>query len=108
MGRTHPSKMRHQFTLRKWFRRDAGPNCLTSSRQNSGLISTFWVTGYSIWSVIETNPCDTSHNSVGSLKEAFLKAWEDIDAEYLLRTVDAFPHRLHECIRRKRDHVEHV
>ncbi|EYC34439.1 hypothetical protein Y032_0001g415 [Ancylostoma ceylanicum] len=63
---------------------------------------------YSIWSILEAKACATSHSSVGSLKAALLKAWEDIDLEYLRRTVDAFPHRLRECIRREGDHIEHL
>lgn len=56
---------------------------------------------YSVWSVLEAKACARPHSNVASLKRALLKAWDDIDVNYLRATVDSFPKRLRACIREK-------
>ncbi|CAJ0935859.1 unnamed protein product, partial [Mesorhabditis belari] len=61
---------------------------------------------FSVWSVLESQACAKSHKTVESLKKALQKAWEAIDPQYLLATVDAFPKRLQACIDAKGSHFE--
>ncbi|VDL64449.1 unnamed protein product [Nippostrongylus brasiliensis] len=46
---------------------------------------------YSGWAILEKNVCSTRHSSLDTLKEALVKAWDELDNDYLRRTVDAFP-----------------
>ena len=61
---------------------------------------------YSVWSVSESKACTSPHSSVNSLKAALVKAWDEIDEEYLRRTVDAFPRRLRQCIGARGGRIE--
>ncbi|VDL75527.1 unnamed protein product [Nippostrongylus brasiliensis] len=63
---------------------------------------------YSIWSVLEAKACATPHRSLDCLKESLIKAWDEIDEDYLRRTIDAFPQRLHQCIVNGGDRVEQI
>ncbi|CAJ0921331.1 unnamed protein product, partial [Mesorhabditis belari] len=42
--------------------------------------------------------CVTPHKSLGSLKSALCKAWDNLDDDYLRATCDAFMKRLKLCI----------
>ncbi|VDL70150.1 unnamed protein product [Nippostrongylus brasiliensis] len=61
---------------------------------------------YSIWAVLEKKVCSTRHSSLDSLKAALVKAWDELDNDYLRRTVDAFPKRLRSCNRQKGGRIE--
>lgn len=56
---------------------------------------------YSVWSVLESKVCASSHTSMQSLKAALEKAWDELDPDYLRATVDDFPKRLKACIKEK-------
>lgn len=53
---------------------------------------------FSVWSVLEAKACSTPHKNLESLKRALLKAWDELDADYLSATVAAFRDRLKKCI----------
>ncbi|VDL78127.1 unnamed protein product [Nippostrongylus brasiliensis] len=61
---------------------------------------------YSNWVVLEKKVCSTRHSSLDSLKAALVKAWDELDNDYLRRTVDAFPKRLRSCIRQEGGRIE--
>ncbi|VDP31858.1 unnamed protein product [Heligmosomoides polygyrus] len=49
--------------------------------------------------------CDDVH--VNAVTSDQVKAWNEIDVDYLRRTVDAFPRRLRPCIRSKEAHIKY-
>uniref|UniRef100_A0A8R1HMS3 Uncharacterized protein n=1 Tax=Caenorhabditis japonica TaxID=281687 RepID=A0A8R1HMS3_CAEJA len=51
---------------------------------------------------------DSFYPTVESLKLALLNTWDDIDDNYLRRTVDSVPDRLKACIEAKGFNFEHV
>uniref|UniRef100_A0A914CV16 Transposase n=1 Tax=Acrobeloides nanus TaxID=290746 RepID=A0A914CV16_9BILA len=48
----------------------------------------------SIWSILEAKACAKTHKTVGSLKRALIKAWEEIRLKTLRKVIDDFPKRL--------------
>ncbi|CAJ0934242.1 unnamed protein product, partial [Mesorhabditis belari] len=62
---------------------------------------------FSVWSVLEAEACQKPHKNLESLKKSLLKAWEGLDAAYLVATVDAFPKRLKSCIDAKGGRFEY-
>jgi inhibitor of nuclear factor kappa-B kinase subunit alpha len=54
---------------------------------------------FSVWAVLESKACAKRHTNVEALKASLVKAWEEIDEEYLQITVDTFPNRLKACNR---------
>uniref|UniRef100_A0A914DG88 Tc1-like transposase DDE domain-containing protein n=1 Tax=Acrobeloides nanus TaxID=290746 RepID=A0A914DG88_9BILA len=61
---------------------------------------------YLVWSILESKACAKPHNSIDSLKEALLKAWDEIIVEMLEKIVDDFPKRLEKCIQAQGGHFE--
>jgi len=61
---------------------------------------------FSVWAVMEAKACSKSHSNIKSLKAALQKAWDEIDVDYLRKTVEAVPCRLRECIKAKGDTFE--
>ena len=61
---------------------------------------------YSIWSILERKVCSIRHNSLESLKEALLKAWNEITEDELRPIIDNFPKRLDACIQANGGHFE--
>ncbi|CAP25503.1 Protein CBG08445 [Caenorhabditis briggsae] len=49
-----------------------------------------------------------SHPNVDSLKAALLKAWDDLDDDYLRRTVASVPARLKACIKAEGSNFEYL
>lgn len=61
---------------------------------------------YSVWSVLEDKVSAHSHRNVESLKKALVKAWDELDVDYLRATTAAFPKRLRQVIRAKGGRME--
>ena len=53
---------------------------------------------FSIWSVVESKACKTSHNNVASLKISVAKAWRALTPAYLIKTCRDFRPRLERVI----------
>src|ERR1700722_19007503 len=63
---------------------------------------------YSVWSILESKACATSHASLDSLKSALEKAWDEITIEQCAAIVDDFPKRLKACITAQGGHFENL
>lgn len=61
---------------------------------------------FSVWSVMEKEACSTRHNNLASLKAALLKAWSELDDDYLRETCNAFVKRLKLCVAADGGHFE--
>ncbi|EYB91853.1 hypothetical protein Y032_0201g1741 [Ancylostoma ceylanicum] len=61
---------------------------------------------YSVQGVLQARACAAPHKDVATLKAALTREWNNLNTDYLWRTVDAFPQRLHECIKAKGNRVE--
>lgn len=53
---------------------------------------------FSVWSVLESKVSTGRHANMGSLKAAIIKAWDDLDNNYLRATCEGFKKRLTKCI----------
>uniref|UniRef100_A0A1I7TL85 DDE_3 domain-containing protein n=2 Tax=Caenorhabditis tropicalis TaxID=1561998 RepID=A0A1I7TL85_9PELO len=63
---------------------------------------------FSVWGYLESKVMAHSHPDIKSLKQALVKAWDEIDDDYLRRTVDSVPKRLKACIKAKGSNFEHL
>ncbi|CAO4384322.1 unnamed protein product [Caenorhabditis nigoni] len=63
---------------------------------------------FSVWGYLESKVMTCSYPNIDSLKQALLKAWDEIDDDYLRRTVDYFPDRLKACIEANGSNFEHL
>lgn len=61
---------------------------------------------YSVWSILETKVCSKRYATVEQLKNALLKAWDEITVEQLTTIVDNFPKRLNACIKSRGSNFE--
>uniref|UniRef100_A0A7I4Y142 DDE_3 domain-containing protein n=1 Tax=Haemonchus contortus TaxID=6289 RepID=A0A7I4Y142_HAECO len=69
---------------------------------------------YSVWSVLKRKACSTQHRSLDALRATLVKAWEDLDEDYLRAAVERRRHggslrpnrRLSACIRAKGGYFE--
>lgn len=61
---------------------------------------------FSVWSVLEEKVSAKPHQSLDSLKKALTKAWEELDTDYLRRTVHSMVKRLHACVGADGGHFE--
>lgn len=46
------------------------------------------------------------HKNITSLEAALTREWNGLDADYMRRVEDAFPHRLRECIKPKKTYLK--
>jgi hypothetical protein len=53
---------------------------------------------YSVWSVVESKACRTSHANVDELKASIVKAWRSMTKAYLVKTCRQFRPRLEKVI----------
>ncbi|CAP35954.1 Protein CBG18521 [Caenorhabditis briggsae] len=63
---------------------------------------------FSVWGYLEEKVMARSHPNVDSLKAALLKAWDDLDDDYLRRTVASVPARLMVCIKAEGSNFEYL
>ncbi|CAP24900.1 Protein CBG04119 [Caenorhabditis briggsae] len=63
---------------------------------------------FSVWGYLEEKVMARSHPNVDSLKAALLKAWDDLDDDYLRRTVASVPARLKACIKAEGSNFEYL
>jgi hypothetical protein len=61
---------------------------------------------FSLWSILESKVCSSSHKNVESLKRDLVAAWNDIDEDLLRRICANFADRLRRVVRVKGDHFE--
>ncbi|CAO4363115.1 unnamed protein product [Caenorhabditis nigoni] len=62
---------------------------------------------FSVWGFLDKVMAH-SHPNLESLKRALLKAWDDLDLDYLRRTVESVPTRLKACIKAKGANFEYL
>jgi hypothetical protein len=53
---------------------------------------------YSIWSVLESKACATSHANLDDLKASIVRAWRGLSKAYIVKTCQAFRRRLESVI----------
>jgi hypothetical protein len=53
---------------------------------------------YSVWSVLESKACATSHANLEDLKASIVKAWRGLSKAYIVKTCLAFRRRLETVI----------
>ncbi|KAI6648714.1 hypothetical protein LOD99_7940 [Oopsacas minuta] len=63
---------------------------------------------FSLWSILETNACTTSHKSIKSLKTSLPREWAKIPQEKLRAAVESVPKRLRAVIKKKGGYIEQV
>ncbi|CAP20883.1 Protein CBG24224 [Caenorhabditis briggsae] len=63
---------------------------------------------FSVWGYLEEKVMARSHPNVDSLKAALLKAWDDLDDDYLRRTVASVRARLKACIKAEGSNFEYL
>jgi hypothetical protein len=56
---------------------------------------------YSVWSILEKKVSTKNYATVGALKRALVKAWDEITPEQCSCIIDNFPKRLKACIEAK-------
>ena len=61
---------------------------------------------FSVWSMLESKACCSSHDMIGSLKKSLMKAWAKISQEKLRVAVESFRGRLQQVIDAKGGHIE--
>ena len=61
---------------------------------------------FSVWSVFEAKVSAHPHPNVASLKKALLKAWDELDIDYLRTTTAAFTESFHQVICEKGGRME--
>ncbi|KAI6650052.1 hypothetical protein LOD99_10524 [Oopsacas minuta] len=63
---------------------------------------------FSLWSILETNACTTSHKSIKSLKTSLPREWAKIPQEKLRAAVESVPKRLRAVIKKKGGYIEQL
>ena len=63
---------------------------------------------FSIWSILETNACSTSHKSIESLKSSLCREWARIPQETMRIAVESVPKRLRAVIENKGGYIEQL
>ncbi|KAK0417925.1 hypothetical protein QR680_013281 [Steinernema hermaphroditum] len=61
---------------------------------------------FSVWGIMEQKACAVKHKSVGSLKRALEKAWDEISPEMIAAILKNFRKRLDACIAARGSHFE--
>ena len=61
---------------------------------------------YSVWGLMEEKLADKRFRSIAGLKNALKKTWDEITTDELVKIVDNFPKRLHQCINAQGGHFE--
>ena len=63
---------------------------------------------FSVWGYLESEIAGRSYRTFDAQKLALQKAWDDIDVDYLRRTVDSVIESLKACVRAKGSNFEHL
>ena len=61
---------------------------------------------FSVWSILESKACRTSHDSLENLKAKLQREWTLIPQEVLCASCNSFQGRLKQIIKNKGGHIE--
>ena len=61
---------------------------------------------FSVWFILETETCSSSHDNVDALKSSLVKAWAKMPQKKLRAAVESFRGRIERVIQADGGHIE--
>ncbi|QQP36298.1 Uncharacterized protein FKW44_021351 [Caligus rogercresseyi] len=61
---------------------------------------------FSVWSVLESHACKTSHANLTSLQQAIVEAWDNLTEEYIKKSCASVRRRVEAVIANNGGHIE--
>jgi hypothetical protein len=89
-------------STRQWFQDNNVP-CVVNWPPSSPDLNPL---DFSLWNELEAKACSQHHATVNSLKEALVKAWQDIKQATIAKTCRAVPKRIRQVIQAEGEHIE--
>ncbi|QQP48951.1 Uncharacterized protein FKW44_009437 [Caligus rogercresseyi] len=104
---THGPRMVHRATPPRKSRISVVPTWpILAHRHVAKFESEFKPLDFSVWSVLESHACKTSHAHLTSLQQAIVEAWDNLTEEYIKKSCASVRRRVEAVIANNGGHIE--